>query len=148
MSMELRCPDCASPDVAPDPQGSADERLCGNCGARFLRDSCLVTVADAEAEAAIHVCATARPAPQRFRFDGEKAGAQLLDPDGDLWPVNAYSDADEIHSLVATALDVDVIVHAGSRATLYVYPLALSEPDPLVAVDGGGHPMVLGHSLR
>jgi hypothetical protein len=148
MTMELRCPDCASPEVAPDPDGSADDRLCENCGARFLRASCLVTVVDAESAAALQICAAGSAPRPQFRFEIEKARAHLLDSDGDLWPVNAYSDAAEIHSLISTALDVDVIARADPRAALYLYPMALSDPDPLVAVDPGDHPTVLGHSLR
>ncbi len=47
--MEPRCPECCSPEVAPDPQGSAEARRCGNCGARFSRGAAFVTVAEAEA---------------------------------------------------------------------------------------------------
>jgi hypothetical protein len=149
MTMELRCPDCASPEVIPDPDGTADDRLCGNCGAGFARDSCLVTVAEAESEAAIHVCAPVRSAaPHRFGIDVEKARAQVIDPDGDLWPVNAFSDADEVHSLVATALELGVISHADPVASLGIYPMALAEPDPLLAVGLSGQPTLLGHSLR
>lgn len=147
--MRLRCPDCAGPEVTPDPDGSADDRLCANCGARFRRDSCLVTLADAESAAALALCAPARSETRAaFRFDAAHARRELLDPDGSLWPVNAFSDADEIHALVATALDVDLIAHDDSRAALYIYPLALSEPDPLLAVDPGEPPTLLGHSLR
>lgn len=147
--MELRCPDCASPEVVPDPDGSADERRCGNCGSRFLRESCLVAVAEAESEAALQICAPRNSeALGCFRFDAERCRNELRDPDGDLWPVNAFSDADEVHSLVSTALDVEVISHGSSQAGLHVYALALTEPDPLLAVDAGGHPTILGHSLR
>jgi len=47
--MELRCPECCSPEVDPDPRGAADARRCGNCGARFSREAAFVTVAEAEA---------------------------------------------------------------------------------------------------
>jgi hypothetical protein len=47
--MELRCPDCCSPEVAPDSSAAEEGRQCLNCGARFSRESALVTVAEVEA---------------------------------------------------------------------------------------------------
>ena len=89
-----------------------------------------------------------RDTMQRFSFDRADAERSLTDPDGALWPVNAYSDADEFDSLVQAALDSGAIVAAEHRARLYIYPLSISEPDPLLAVDAGRGPTVLGHSLR
>ena len=85
---------------------------------------------------------------QPFSFDRAVAERSLPDPDGALWPVNAYSDADELDSLVQAALDSGAIAATEHRARLYVYPLSLSEPDPLLAVDTGRGPTVLGHSLK
>jgi hypothetical protein len=48
--MELRCPDCCSPEVLPDLRKSPGARRCGNCDASFNRDSALVTVADDESD--------------------------------------------------------------------------------------------------
>jgi DNA processing protein len=87
-------------------------------------------------------------ASEPFRFDLPGARAAIADPDGPIWPVNAYSDADELHSLLVAAHDANIITSAERRAALYVYPLSLSEPDPLLAVEHGDGPTVLGHQLR
>jgi hypothetical protein len=141
--MEFRCPDCASPEGEANPQESADAYRCANCGARFHRDSALVTLVTAEAE-------MQRPAfnPELFRLDRARTLASINDPDGALWPVNAYSDADELNGLVQAALEAGVIAREDSRACLYIYPLALSEPDPVLAVDSGTGPTLLGYSLK
>jgi hypothetical protein len=83
-----------------------------------------------------------------FHFDLTKARAAIEDPDGAIWPVNSYSDADELHSLVEATIDSDLIRCPLLDATLYVYPLSVSEPDPLLAVDHGSGPTLLGHQLR
>lgn len=47
--VELRCPDCSSPDVewmeGPEP---GEQMACGNCSARFARGSALLTVDECE----------------------------------------------------------------------------------------------------
>lgn len=85
---------------------------------------------------------------QPFTCERAKAKRSIADPDGALWPVNAYSDADELDSLVQAALDSGAIARADSRVRLYIYPLSLSEPDPLLAVDTGRGPTLLSHSLK
>lgn len=50
--MELRCPECASPEVEHDPKGGDEARRCANCGARFRRASAFVTVQEANGLAA------------------------------------------------------------------------------------------------
>jgi len=47
--MELRCPDCAGPELSwlgPDPE---QQMVCGNCGARFPRQSAFLRLGDCEA---------------------------------------------------------------------------------------------------
>lgn len=83
-----------------------------------------------------------------FKFDRAAAERSIRDPDGALWPVNAYSDADELDSLLQAALDSGAIARAGRRARLYVYPLSLSEPDPVPVYDPGHGRAYLGHSLK
>lgn len=85
---------------------------------------------------------------QPFTFDHAEAQRSIRDPDGALWPVNAYTDVDELDSLVQAALDSGAISRAESRSRLYVYPLSLAEPEPLLAVDAGAGPTLLGHSLK
>jgi hypothetical protein len=85
---------------------------------------------------------------QLFRFDRARARECIEDPDGAIWPVNAYSDADELNGLVNAALDAGAVARDVSRARIYVYPMSLSEPDPVLAVDRGEGPTLLGHSLK
>ncbi|HET7054178.1 MAG TPA: hypothetical protein VFI09_09735 [Solirubrobacterales bacterium] len=85
---------------------------------------------------------------QPFSFGRAKAERSLTDPDGALWPVNAYSDADELDSLIQAALDSGAIARPNSRARLYVYPLSLSEPDPVLVYDPGHGRAYLGHALK
>ena len=91
--MELRCPECASPEVEHDPEGGEEARWCANCGARFPRDSAFVTVFDAEA----HRGVTPQPL---FALDRERAGSELRSPDGAIWPISPHSDADELNVLI------------------------------------------------
>ena len=85
---------------------------------------------------------------EQFRFDGATAERSLTDPDGALWPVNAYSDADELDSLIQAALDSGSIARPDRRARLYIYPLSLSEPDPVLVYDPGHGRAFLGHALK
>jgi hypothetical protein len=48
MTMELRCPDCVSPEVTVI--GRRDQLGCGNCGTTFTRDEAFASVADAESQ--------------------------------------------------------------------------------------------------
>ena len=78
-AMELRCPDCASPEVTLIDRGTRLE--CGNCGAEFVREEAFVSVADAEAYAAEQcacTCDKVRGCPQCFQRADEMVGA--LDP--------------------------------------------------------------------
>jgi hypothetical protein len=86
--------------------------------------------------------------PQLFRFDRSRAAAALIDPDGDLWPVNAYSDADELNLLAEAAQEAGVLTAERPRARLYVYPMSLAEPEPLLAVNPGRGPTLLGHAVQ
>jgi hypothetical protein len=83
-----------------------------------------------------------------FCFDRAKAAKSIEDPDGALWPVNAFSDADELNTLFEAALASGAIARARSRAHIYVYPLSVCEPEPLLAVDPGPGPTLLGCSLK
>ncbi len=88
--MELRCPDCCSPEVGANPQESADAYRCANCGARFHRDSALVTLADAEAYAEQQsecTCDDVRGCPQCFQKADELVGATVRDHLGREWEV-------------------------------------------------------------
>jgi hypothetical protein len=69
-------------------------------------------------------------------------------PGGALWPVNAYSDADELSTLLEAALGSGIVARRRARAHIYVYPLSISEPEPLVAVDPGAGPTLLGGALK
>ena len=85
---------------------------------------------------------------EQFRFDRAKAEHSMTDPDGALWPVNAYSDADELNGLVGAAIESGAISRPNKRTHLYVYPLSLSEPDPVLVYDPGHGRAFLGHTLK
>ena len=139
--MNLRCPDCCSEEAALIDRGTRLE--CGNCGAGFTREEALVTVADAEAE-------LQPPAFNRklFRFDRVGALEDINDPDGALWPVDAYSDADELNLLLEAAQGAGILAAEPPDAHLYVYPLSISESAPLLAVSVEAGSTLLGHELK
>ena len=81
-----------------------------------------------------------------FSFDREPAAVDLRGPEDELWPVNAYSDADELNDLLEAAQNCGLIT-ASRQARLFVYPLSIREPDPLLAIVVTGGPALLGHEL-
>lgn len=82
-----------------------------------------------------------------FRFDRERAAVDLRGAEDDLWPVNVYSDADELNQLLEAAQESKLIT-APRGAYLFVYPLSICEPDPLLAVKSGSGSTLLGHELK
>jgi ribosomal protein S27AE len=86
--MELRCPDCASPEAA-----LVDRRTrleCGNCGSTFIREEAFVSVADAETYAEqfrVCTCDKIRGCPQCFQRADELVGALVRDSYGAEWLV-------------------------------------------------------------
>jgi hypothetical protein len=76
----------------------------------------------------------------RFRLDRDRAAHELGSGDGAITVVNAYSDADEYHGLIDAAQGAGIIARRDPRSQIYIYPMSLSEPDPMVAVDGGPGP--------
>jgi hypothetical protein len=84
---------------------------------------------------------------QLFDFDRAKARVDILDPDRALWPVNAYSDADELNALFEAAIESGVISRCHGDPRIHVYPLSLSEPEPVLAVAPPSGPALLGHAL-
>jgi hypothetical protein len=119
-----------------------EQYRCGNCGAHFSRRQALVTVLDAETPA-VH----ANP-PDLFRFDGDRAEVQLREESGDMAPIDELSNADDLHALLGDAEASGAIVSEREYAQILVYPLALSESDPVVAVCLGVGPTLLGHSQK
>lgn len=83
-----------------------------------------------------------------FHLDCDRAAASLRDPDGDLWPVNAYSDADELNLLMEASQNADILAAEVLGARIYVYPMSISEPEPLLVVSLGRGPTLLGHELK
>jgi hypothetical protein len=140
--MELKCPDCRSPEVAPDPQGEGDMHRCANCGERFGPESALVTVLEAEAHRSE---ATPRPL---FTFDPKLAAIELRRLVGAISVANPYSDADELHQLLDGAQVVGIVSASRARARIYVYPLSISKSAPILAVDPGVGPTLLGSELK
>lgn len=84
--MELRCPECCSPEVAEAKRGFG--LRCGNCGASFERGEALVSVADAEAFADERcVCDDVRGCPPCFDRADALVGARIRDSQGREWRV-------------------------------------------------------------
>jgi hypothetical protein len=141
VNMELRCPHCASPEVEPKSEEEPEILRCGNCGEGCEREGALVSVFDAEG----HLDETVQG--ECFAFEAERAAAELADPDGAISPISPHSDPDELNRLLEIAQDQDVIKKNRERVRIYVYPLSLGEPDPLLAVDPGCGPTLLGYEL-
>lgn len=88
ISMELRCPECCSPEIAFLDHGG--RRRCGNCGTTFEQEEAFVTVADAEAHAegaAYCICSKQRGCPQCFARADQLVGALIRDHLGRRWRV-------------------------------------------------------------
>lgn len=83
-----------------------------------------------------------------FRFDAAYARRAIVDPDGAIWPVNSFSDADELNSLMEAAVDARVIASGEVGAYIHIYPLSICEPDPVLAVSRVRGPSLLGYSLK
>ena len=53
-------------------------------------------------------------------------------------------DADELHRIVDGCLDRDIIERDDTQTMIAVYPLAISDPEPLLSVNPGSGPVLLG----
>ena len=95
-------------------------------------------------------CASPELAPNSllFSFDPQRATSELRSPDGAIWPISPHSDADELHRLLDGAQAARIIESVRPRATVYVYPLSIGEPDPLLAVETGAGLTLLGFELK
>lgn len=142
--MELRCPDCCSPEVLPDPRKSPGARRCGNCNASFHRDSALVTVADAESG----LPEEGPPPHPLFGLDWSAAAKALSDPEGVIKPITPFSEADELHGLFESALGVEIIICEFESAYISVYPMSIANPQPLPAVEIGGGVVLVGSAMN
>lgn len=139
--MELHCPHCASPEVEPKEDGPPEELWCENCGESCERDEALLTLDAAEA----HLYEFTRG--NCFSLDREAAVAELRDPGGALTPISPHSDPDELGGLLKAAQTRNVIEADHEHARISIYPRSLGEPDPLLAVDPGRGPTLLGCEL-
>ncbi len=90
----------------------------------------------------------AAPPQELFVLDRCRATAALADPEGVISVVSPYSDADELNSFVDDALFAGAIRRARASACLSVYPLSLSDPEPILAVSPSNGPTLLGYSLK
>jgi hypothetical protein len=82
-----------------------------------------------------------------FEFDSKRARQSISDPDGAIWPVNCFSNPDELNDLFEAAVRSEIIASRDPRALIHIYPLSISEPEPLLAVRRGGRAW-LGQSLK
>lgn len=84
-------------------------------------------------------------APFNFRLDRARRG--ISDPDGAIWPVNSFADADELNSLFEAAVQSRVIAPRDPGWLIHVYLQSLCQPDPILAVRVGAH-VWLGDPLK
>lgn len=98
----------------------------------------------AGAEVGLTILEQAGEQRERFGFGRERARVELERGEGEIRVVNAYSDADEYNGLLDAALGAGIITRRRSGSYIYIYPMSLSEPDPMVAVDVGPGPTLLG----
>lgn len=84
----------------------------------------------------------------RFTLDEEALEAALREEDW-ISPFAPLSiDADELHHLLVQCQDREIVGSPSSDAGLAVYPLAIGDPEPQLAVDPGlGGPLLLGGSI-
>ena len=83
-----------------------------------------------------------------FSFDRDRAGRSIADPDGAIWPINSCTDADELNSLFEAAVQSGVIASRDPSGFIHIYPLSLSEREPILAVSRSSGPSLLGYSLK
>jgi DNA protecting protein DprA len=106
-------------------------------------------------EEALELLGASRPGPKTntairppFRFDRERARRRIEDPDGPIWPVNRFSEADELNLLFEAALEDGVIEAPEPRIGIQVYPLSNCEPAPVLAIHRAAPPDLLGAALN
>lgn len=138
--MEPRCPDCCSPDIDP-PMGERPEWRCRACGALFELESALVTFAEAEA------FGRAADGGPSFTLDRARAEAELRDPDGAIAALSPYGDAEELRGTLAAAEESGVIQSEPAEAALRVMLATGAEPHPVLVVDPGAGPELVGPEL-
>ncbi len=95
----------------------------------------------------------ARPSPRclsagLFTLERLRAAFDLRNLEGAVSPVNPHGDADELNALVDDALFARVIRRARPDVCLAIYPLSLSDPEPILAVNPSSGPTLLGCSLK
>lgn len=138
--MEPRCPECSSPDIDP-PLGERPEWRCRNCGALFGLESALVTFAEAEAFGRIP------DGGPSFVLDRALAEAELRDPDGTVSALSPYGDAPELRGALVAAEESRVIQSEVADAALRVMLSTGAEPHPVLVVDPGAGPELVGPEL-
>jgi hypothetical protein len=84
-----------------------------------------------------------------FRLDEGKL-REAFSTDDESWvepfdPIEV--DADQMHAVVDGCLDLGIIEKPNPRASIAIYPLAISEPEPLLSVNPGEGPLLLGGSV-
>ncbi len=77
-----------------------------------------------------------------------RAEADLRGGQEAIWPVNAYSDADELRALLEAAQDAGFIGALFPGAALSIRPSSISQPIPLLTVDLTSARTLLGPELR
>jgi hypothetical protein len=121
--------------------GERPEWRCRACGALFELESALVTFAEAEA------FGRAPDGGPSFALDRARAEAELRDPDGAIAALSPYGDAVELRGTLAAAEESGVIRSELADATLRVMLSTEAEPHPVLVVDPGAGPELVGPEL-
>lgn len=137
--MELRCPECGSPELQPDPSNSADQLRCGNCKTTVERGSAFVSLHEAEE--------AFRPNPAGPTFTLHRARAKYKLDYNRLGTINPHSDADELHRLFDNALSANAISSTDSVGSILIYPMSLSDAEPILAASLSSGPTLLGSAV-
>jgi hypothetical protein len=139
--IEPRCPECTSPEIEPDPQSTSGRWRCGNCGERFDYEAAFIQLREA-------VDFLSAIEPERlFDFQRDLAEAELRAGDGALRVLDPHSDAQELHRALDAAIARRVIRPPRQGAALHAYLPADARAHPVLGVDRGAGPELIGPSL-
>jgi hypothetical protein len=72
----------------------------------------------------------------------------LNDPEGAIKPITPFSDADELNGLFEAALGAEVIPSEFESAYIAIYPMSITNPQPLPAVEIGGGVVLIGSAMN
>jgi hypothetical protein len=139
--IEPRCPQCISPEIEPDPESTTGRWRCGNCGQRFDFEHALIRLGEAE-----DFRSEMEPDPM-FHLHRNRAQIELRACDGSLRVLGPFSDAEELNQILEVAASLRVIEVRRRGAALHAYLFPGDEPHPVLGIDPGVGPELVGPEL-